>query len=106
MADAMVTARMPQSKKEAGGRILEELGTSASAAINGLYDYVISKRALPFGDHAAYTVPTREEIVEALAWVEGISEAEPGELSGLSLKEAKRHKLTSKGVLSEGGDRA
>ena len=49
MADAMVTARVPRAKKEAGNRILEKLGTNASQAINDLYDYVLENEALPFG---------------------------------------------------------
>ena len=40
MADAMVTARMSSEKKEAGNRILEQMGTNASQAVNRLYDYV------------------------------------------------------------------
>ena len=48
MADAMVTARMSSEKKEAGNRILEQMGTNASQAVNRLYDYVIEKRELRF----------------------------------------------------------
>ena len=106
MADAMVTARMPQSKKEAGGRILESLGTTASGAINDLYDYVISKRELPFEAKTKTAVLTKEDLAKALAWVDGIAQVEPGELSGMSLKEAKRHRLVSQGRLTEKGDLA
>ena len=42
MADAMVTARMSQEKKEAGNRVLEQLGTNASQVVNRLYDYVLA----------------------------------------------------------------
>ena len=101
MADAMVTARMPQSKKDAGGRILASLGTTASAAINDLYDFVISNRALPFSDASERTAPSRQDVEAAIAWANGIARVEPGELSSLSLKEAKRHKLASKGLLPE-----
>lgn len=106
MPDAMVTARMPQSKKDAGGRILESLGTNASAAINGLYDYVISKRELPFGKEDTPAAPAKEDLVAALSWVDSIIEVEPGELSELSLKEAKRHKLIARGLLEEGEARS
>lgn len=101
MADAMVTARMPKSKKDAGGRILESLGVTASAAINGLYDYVISNRELPFKEEAERTVPSKQDMQAAIAWANGIARVEPGALSSLDLKEAKRHKLASKGLLSE-----
>lgn len=103
MADAMVTARMTQSKKDAGGRILESLGTNASAAINDLYDYVISKRELPFGNELQSSAPAKEDLVQALAWADSLIQVEPGELSGLSLKEAKRHKLIANGQLTEEG---
>lgn len=48
MADAMVTARMSQEKKEAGNRVLEQLGTNASQVVNRLYDYVLENKKLPF----------------------------------------------------------
>ena len=48
MADAMVTGRMPQAKKQAGGRVLQSLGLSASQVINQLYDYLITYDASPF----------------------------------------------------------
>ena len=104
MSDAMVTARMPRSKKEAGGRVLESLGTTASAAINDLYDYVISKRELPFGASSEGAASTADEIAAAMAWVDGIARVEPGGLSDMTLKEAKRHRLIARGALSEGGD--
>ena len=44
----MVTGRMSQAKKELGNQVLRELGTNVSQAVNDLYDYVISRRALPF----------------------------------------------------------
>ena len=37
MADAMVTGRMSQAKKQAGGRVLQSLGLSASQENNQLY---------------------------------------------------------------------
>ena len=106
MTDAMVTARMPQSKKDAGGRILESLGTNASAAINGLYDYVISNRELPFGAKPNSVAPAKGDLARALAWVDDIAQVEPGELSGMTLKEAKRHRLVAEGQLTEGGTQA
>lgn len=41
MADAMVTARMPLAKKEAANKVLAELGSSPSSAVNDLYDCII-----------------------------------------------------------------
>ena len=51
--DAMVTARMPQGKKEAGVEVLRSLGTTSSTVINELFDYLIARRELPFGTNAA-----------------------------------------------------
>lgn len=46
--DAMVTARMPQGKKDAGNEVLARLGTNASRAIGDLYAYLIENGRLPF----------------------------------------------------------
>ncbi len=72
MADAMVTARMSQEKKEAGNRVLEQLGTNASQAVNRLYDYVLEKRQLPFPEERERREYTQQEIARAVAWVDSI----------------------------------
>ena len=64
MADAMVTARMSQEKKEAGNRMLEQLGTNASQAVNRLYDYVLEKKELPFPEQQGRRKYTQEEIAQ------------------------------------------
>lgn len=100
MADAMVTARMSQEKKEAGNRIFEQLGTNASQVVNRLYDYVLEKKALPFAAHEAKRCFTQEEIEEAVAWVDGISEKRTkGKFASMTIKEAKRERLAAKGLL-------
>lgn len=71
--DAMVTARMPEGKKEAGGAVLKSLNTSASGAINQLYDYLIAHRALPFEADAAKAVPLEKRIREATDLVDGLA---------------------------------
>ncbi len=68
MADAMVTARMNPAKKQAGNRVLEELGSSASQAINQLYDHLIEERALPF-ECDQKEMPSPERIAEARAFI-------------------------------------
>jgi antitoxin component of RelBE/YafQ-DinJ toxin-antitoxin module len=69
MNDVMVTARMSRAKKATGNEKLASLGTSASAAINGLYDYVIEFGRLPFqGDESL----TGEEIAQRIALVDSI----------------------------------
>ena len=72
MADAMVTARMSQEKKEAGNRVLEQLGTNASQVVNRLYDYVLENKKLPFPEEQGRRKYTQEEIAEAIAWVDSI----------------------------------
>ena len=62
MADAMVTARMSQEKKEAGNRVLEQLGTNASQVVNRLYDYVLENKKLPFPEEQGRRKYTQEEI--------------------------------------------
>ena len=105
MADAMVTARMSSEKKEAGNRILEQMGTNASQA-NRLYDYVIEKRELPFFDREERRRYTQEEIAEAIAWVDGLSQKRTtGRFSDMTVKEAKRERLIAKGLMQPGGDR-
>ena len=106
MADAMVTARMSQEKKEAGNRILEQMGTNASQAVNRLYDYVIEKRELPFPERKKRRRYTQEEIAEAIAWVDGLSQKRTaGRFSDMTVKEAKRERLIAKGLMQPGDDR-
>lgn len=66
MADAMVTARMSQEKKEAGNRVLEQLGTNASQVVNRLYDYVLENKKLPFPEEQGRRKYTQEEIAGRL----------------------------------------
>ena len=71
MADAMVTGRMSKSKKEAGNRVLESLGVTASQAINELYTYLIDKKHLPF-DSNDREKPTRKQVEDAFRFVDSI----------------------------------
>lgn len=90
MADAMVTARMSREKKEAGNRMLEQLGTNASQAVNRLYDYVLEKKQLPFPEQQGRRTYTQEEITEAIAWVEGMRMVDvQGHFDNMTLKEVK-----------------
>lgn len=72
--DAMVTARMPIGKKEAGNAILQQLGMSASQVINELYDYIISNRATPFGDTG--TTIDEHTMRDAYAFVDSLPKVE------------------------------
>lgn len=105
MADAMVTARMSQEKKEAGNRVLEQLGTNASQAVNRLYDYVLEKKELPFPEQQGRRKYTQEEIARAIAWVDGLRlTSAPSRLDNMTLKEAKRERLAARGLMDPGDD--
>ena len=95
--DAMVTARMQAAKKEAGNRVLESLGTNASAAINELYDYVVSQKSLPWENNSVFKPQVSvERIQEALAWVDTLQIEISPEFANMSLKDAKKHRLFSR----------
>ncbi len=99
MADAMVTARMPKEKKEAGNRILEQMGTNASQVVNRLYDYVLEKKELPFEEKKTHTY-TKEEIAQAAAFVDSLStKRTAGIFESMTAKDAKRIRLAKKGLL-------
>lgn len=99
MADAMVTARMSPEKKEAGNRVLEQLGTNASQAVNRLYDYVIEKKELPFPEEGrpAYT---REDIERAIEWADGV----PGRRAS-GTRETRIFRQAAKGHIGPGDGR-
>lgn len=90
--DAMVTGRMSASKKERGNRVLSELGTNASKAINALYDYVIEHRALPFSTDR----PDRSELLHtATSLVDAIPKVQLDEsYTQMSIKDARRERLS------------
>ena len=96
MADAMVTARMSQEKKEAGNRVLEQLGTNASQVVNRLYDYVLENKKLPFQEEQGRRKYTQEEIAEAIAWVDSIPRKD--RFSTMTDDEIRRERLVSRGL--------
>lgn len=96
MADAMVTARMSQEKKEAGNRVLEQLGTNASQVVNRLYDYVLENKKLPFPEEQGRGKYTQEEIAEAIAWVDSIPRKD--RFSTMTDDEIRRERLVSRGL--------
>lgn len=96
MADAMVTARMSAEKKEAGNRMLEQLGTNASQAVNRLYDYVLEKKQLPFPEQQERRKHTQEEIAQAIAWVDSIPRRD--RFSTMTDDEIRRERLVSRGL--------
>ncbi len=102
MTDAMVTGRMSQAKKQAGTRVLQSLGMSASQAINQLYDFLISRETTPFKD-AAETPASGAQLNEALTFVRSIPRET--QFTHMNDAEIKRSKLAARGFIpSMGGD--
>ena len=98
MNDAMVTARMPQAKKDAGGRMLNQLGSSASQFINSAYDYLIQHGSSPFEAHEESCTPTAERIAQALTEVEGMCLPESNRFATMSDDEIRRERLSRNGL--------
>ena len=104
MSDAMVTARMSATKKEAGNRILESMGSNASQAINEFYDYLISKKQLPWAEQkktgSKKTIDTKA-LGAILAEMDSMAVQLDPKFAGMTAKEAKQHRLAARGLLKE-----
>lgn len=73
---AMVTARMNPEKKQAGIKVLKDLGTTPSRVINRLFDHIIDTGSLPEG----LLAPTRDRdrlLAEAEAWADSLVKLAP-----------------------------
>lgn len=98
--DAMVTGRMSPAKKELGNRILRELGTNASQAINDLYDYVIARHALPFSIESPEEGNREARLRAAVAAVDAVPVVELDEpYAGMDLGQARAERLSRSGLL-------
>ena len=98
MNDAMVTARMPQAKKDAGNRILGSMGMSASQFINSAYDYLIQRGTSPFSEPKGTEAPSAERIAQALASVEAMSLPASNRFASMSDDDIRRERLARKGL--------
>ncbi len=94
-ADVMVTARMAREKKEAGNRILSELGKSPSEIINELYDYTIKNKSLPFPEPKSEPV-TGKVLEEALDFIDSIPRRSASRYSMMTDDEIRRERLIDK----------
>ena len=100
MADAMVTARMSSSKKEAGNRVLECLGCNASQVVNELYDYLIKNRALPWQkEERKRPAITKEQWAEAQAWLDSMRIDVDPRFATMTDDEIRHERLVSRGLL-------
>lgn len=100
--DAMVTARMPVGKKEAGVEVLDALGTTASRVINELFDYLIEYGRTPFDAPAEQDCADRaRRLREAVARVDSIPRLHvEDEYLNMSIREARMRRLASNGLVS------
>ena len=100
MGNAMVTARMTQAKKDAGNRVLEQLGMNASQMINQAYDYLIEKRALPF-EATARQAHTAEDIAHAKALVAAMRIPKASRFSHMTDDEIRQARLIDSGLVAK-----
>ena len=98
MTDAMVTARMPQAKKEAGAKVLAQMGSSASQFINSAYDYLIEHGASPFEAQSDGSAPSAERIRLALAQVNDMCLPASNRFARMTDDEIRRERLARKGL--------
>lgn len=102
MADAMVTARMPQEKKDAGNRVLAKLGLNASQMINQAYDYLIENRETPFALAEEKRAHGPREIADAIAFVSGLRLPSASSASTMTDDEIRQARLIGRGLVPEG----
>lgn len=99
MNDAMVTARMSKAKKDAGNRVLGELGSSASQFINSAYDYLIQRGTSPFvADAGRAEGVTRAQLADALAQVEAMCLPSDNRFRTMTDDEIRRERLSRHGL--------
>lgn len=73
MSTILVSARMPQAKKEAAVRVLDSLGATVSDLINSAFDYVLEEHRLPgegaqaHAEHEPFGVFLEKTTIE-VAW--------------------------------------
>lgn len=96
----MVTARMSETKKAAGNRVLKDLGMNASQLINEVYDYLISHKESPLKNTSNVQVEfTPEEIEEAKKWAIDLADScayISDETRAMSAKELRKERLDKK----------
>lgn len=98
--DAMVTARMPQRKKEEGNKILAELGTNPSQLINEIYDYLLAHRELPLQKKENKSFD-REKLLEGIALLKNIQASVPERFRTMTNDEIRQERLISRGLATE-----
>ena len=98
MNDAIVTARMPKAKKDAGNRVLAQIGSNASQLINSAYDFLIQHGESPFAVPKEEEGVSAERLAEALARVEGMCLPASNRFASMSDDEIRRERLARQGL--------
>ena len=98
MSDSMVTARMPQAKKDAGNRVLEHIGSNASQFINAAFDYLIQHGESPFNGKSPTTTLSQEALAGALAEIDGMRLPLSHRFASMSDDEIKHERLSARGL--------
>jgi len=98
MADAMVTGRMPEQKKQRGMRVLQRSGLNASQAVNLMFDRLIE-------DGSAYFLlqddlkPAAERCASAASFVDGLSCKRATRFDTMTKAEINLDRLAAKGLV-------
>ena len=100
MSDAMISARMPQAKKDAGNQVLSQMGMTASQFINSAYDYLIQYGTSPFvraedEEHSQKITPKR--IAQALAQIDEMCLPPSNRFAAMNDDDIKRERLVRQG---------
>lgn len=98
MADAMVTGRMPEQKKQRGMRALQRSGLNISQAVNLMFDRLIEEGNADFllqGD----LKPVSERWASSASFVDGLSRKRATRFDTMTKAEIKLERLAAKGLV-------
>ena len=93
MTSKMVSARMSTTKKDAGNRVIEKLGSTTSSAINDFYDYLIEHESFPWQEAEGANALSPEKLKEGLRWVEDMQVDLPLEFANMTTRQARAKRL-------------
>ena len=98
MADAMVTGRMSERKKQQGLRVLKRDGMNASQAVNLLFDRLIEEGSADFLLQDA-DASADERWASGARFVDGLSRKRPTRFDDMTKVEIKLDRLATKGLV-------
>ncbi len=98
MADAMVTGRMPEQKKQRGMRVLQRSGLNASQAVNLMFDRLIEEGSADFLLQDDLK-PAAERWASAASFVDGLSRKRATRFDTMTKAEIKLERLAAKGLV-------